>query len=74
VWQGLFKGLKDVEIEFEWNNSLFVSGDIFRDSLGGIKYRLTNIPQEVHNRGISKIVHHTAGDTNLIVFSGWKDR
>ena len=53
---------------------MFVSGDIS----SGLTWWYLNTgspikPQVVQSRGISKIVLHTAGDTNLIVSSGLKD-
>ena len=72
--QGLFKGHKDAVMEFEWNNSLCVSGD----RSGGLTWWDINTgtpikTQMVHSGGVSKIALHSTGDSNLIVSSGLKD-
>lgn len=72
--QGLFKGHSDAVLDFEWNNSLCVSGD----KKGGVTWWDINtgtpiFQKQLHNAGVAKIDICSAADTNLIVTSGLKD-
>lgn len=68
--QGLFKGHSDAVLEFEWHNSLCVSGD----RKGGLTWWDINngtplFQQQVHNAGVSKICM----SNNLVASAGLKD-
>lgn len=60
-------------LEFEWNNSLCVSGD----RSGGVTWWDINtgtpiMNKQCHNGGVAKI-SFVAGDDNLVMSSGLKD-
>ena len=60
-------------LEFEWNNSLCVSGD----RSGNVTWWDVNtgtpiLQKHLHNGGVSKIAFST-GDDNLVLSAGLKD-
>ena len=74
--QGLFNGHKDAVVEFQWRNSLVVSGDrggsmaIWDINTGKTLRTMKNI----HKGHISKIEFYSDGvDNNLILSTGLKD-
>ena len=72
---GLFNGHKDAVMEFEWMNSLCVSGD----RSGGVAFWDINQGKPIksakgHNGAISKVAMFSDGrDKNLILTGGLKD-
>ncbi len=71
--QGLFKGHKDAVLEFEWRNSLCVSGD----RSGGVTWWDINTGTPVktyvaHNGGVAKVAM-ASYEEYLILTAGLKD-
>ena len=74
--QGLFNGHKDAVVEFEWRNSLVVSGDrggsmaIWDINTG----QCVNQMKNPHTGAVSKIKFHSDGaQSNIILSAGMKD-